>query len=511
MRGVAAGLALALVAGPAAAQQAPAPDSLPALVARGDSAWAREAHPAAFAAYDAVVRADSAFSPRALYRVGLLHAWANRFGPAIAAQRRYLRSEPTDIDGRIALARTFAWASRFPEAIATYDTALTQQPASRDATLGKAQALAWSERIADGASLLEAWLTRHETDAEAWTLLGQIRRWRGELRAADAALTRALAIAPDSRDAREQMAWVHAELAPAVSTTLVGAKDSEGNVLWHRELGLQAAGWGNSRVGVTARLREATVDGVGATQVPGATVWVQGQAFGRQAVTRLELGAVQFPAGIAAAATRWRGALRVGGSPRRGLRLSGGAGVEPFDEVRAGAERALMFAVADLDASYALATRWQLGLSGSVGAVGGESLLTNSRHTAMGALRFLPWRGTQLALTHREVTWQRPAYGVFFAPQRWATTELSLAAERRAELGLLLAGDVGIASQLVGFEASPLDHAIVPRATMRVGYRVAPGRELLLGLTYANVAGAGAITASDYRYGAATLGGRWTF
>src|SRR5690606_20196211 len=99
----------------------------------------------------------------------------------------------------------------------------------------------------------------------------------------------------------------------------------------------------------------------------------------------------------------------------------------------------------------------------------------------------------------------------FFAPQRWATTELSLAGERTAELGLILAGDLGLASQLVGFESAALDHAIVPRATMRIGYRAAPGREIVFGLTYANVAGAGAITASDYRYGAATLGGRWTF
>ena len=38
--------------------------------------------------------------------------------------------------------------------------------------------------------------------------------------------------------------------------SLVGAKDSEKNTLWHRELGVEAGGWGNTRVGVVARTLE---------------------------------------------------------------------------------------------------------------------------------------------------------------------------------------------------------------------------------------------------------------
>lgn len=508
--GVAALLAIALVTGGAEAQQDSTRASLDNRVAQGDVAWAREDHPAAFAAYDAVVRADSAFSSRALYRVGLLHAWANRFDASLAALRRYVRMEPSDLEGRVALARTYAWASRFPASLAQYDTVLARDAAYRDAVIGKGQALAWSDRLPEADAHLSRWLATHADDVEAWTLLGQFRRWRGDARAAEAALDRALALKPGDASALEQMSWVRVERNPAVTWSLVGAKDSERNTLWNRELGVEMAGVGNTRIGVVARLREASVENQDATVIPGAVLFVTGRPAGRNVTTRAEVGVVQYPAGLAPAATRLRGALRVSGSPRAGLRLSAGGSRESFDEVLSTARRGLMFTVFDVDASYALAPKWQVGLGGTAGVADGEGVLA-SRQTVTGALRFLPRRGTQLSLSHREAGWNVPQFGVFFAPQRWATTELALASERTAELGLILAGDLAVASQLVGFESSPLDHAIVPRAAMRVGYRMAPGREVLLGFVYANVAGAGAITASDYRYGAATLGGRWTF
>ncbi len=84
--------------------------------------------------------------------------------------------------------------------------------------------------------------------------------------------------------------------------------------------------------------------------------------------------------------------------------------------------------------------------------------------------------------------------------------------ERQAARGLQFGGDLAIGSQGIRFEGDPeLARSMAPRAAMRAGWRVAPGREILAGLLYANVAGAGAVTASDYRYGAFTLTGRWTF
>src|SRR5690606_39341783 len=72
-----------------------------------------------------------------------------------------------------------------------------------------------------------------------------------------------------------------------------------------------------------------------------------------------------------------------------------------------------------------------------------------------------------LPISHREVAWSEPQFGVFFAPQRWATTELSYSGERAADLGLILAADLGVASQWVGFDGGELDQSIVPRGTVR--------------------------------------------
>lgn len=511
MKGPSALLVLACWAGSAGAQAAPARADLDALVARGDSAWTREDHPAAFAAYNAVLRADSVHSTRALFRVGLLHAWGNRFAAAIAAQRRYVRAEPEDLEGRVALGRTYAWASRFPESLAQYDSVLARDANHREAVLGRARTFAWSDRIPEGEAGLERWVDRRPDDAEAWTLLGQFRRWRGDTRAAEQALARALAVAPDDRSAREQMAWVRADVNPAVTIQLVGAKDSENNTLWHREVGALFATRRGDRYGVSARLREASVTDGAAIVVPGVVAHASWRTARLGVLWRGEFGAVAFPSPVPDTPLRLRGGLRGSGLLAKRLRLSAGGNREPLDEVLSTASRGLMFTVFDVDATYLLTPRWHLGASGTAGVVDGHPDVHNSRQTAMGALRYLPRRGTQLALSHREVAWAAPEYGVFFSPQTWSVSEAALSWERPDELGLILAGDLAVGSQGVAFENNPVSRSVVPRGSMRVGYRAAPGRELVIGLVYANVAGAGAITASDYRYGAATLSGRWTF
>lgn len=167
---VAALLAIALVTGRAAAQQDTTRAGLETRLAQGDMAWDREDHPAARAAYELVVRADSTFSTRALYRLGLLHAWDSKFDDALSALRRYVRAEPADLAGRVALARTYAWASRFPASLAQYDTVLARDAGYRDAVIGKGQALAWDNQLPQAEAHLERWLAAHADDVEAWSL-----------------------------------------------------------------------------------------------------------------------------------------------------------------------------------------------------------------------------------------------------------------------------------------------------------------------------------------------------
>lgn len=505
--------ALLVWAGTIAAQQEPRPASptLAGRVAQGDSAWAREDHPAALAAYAAVLREDSTYSSRAVFRVGLLNAWRNRFPPALAALRLYTRLEPADAEGRIALARTYAWASRFPEALAHYDTVLARDADYRDAVVGRATTLAWADRIPEAEAAMVAWLDQNPQDSDAWVQVAQFRRWRGAPHAAEEALVRAQAIAPDHAEARLQLQWVRADIRPSASAVVVLAEDSEANVMSYQEVTGAFVTRGNVRLTGALRQRQVRLGSSATTRIPGAHAQVQWQPGGGPWTVRGEAGVVDYPAGgVSGGSLQGRGALRASGRLGPKVRLGGGIGREPFDEVLTMADRELMFTVADVDAAYSVTPRLTASLAASRGEVGGVGI-TDGRTTALGALRWAPRRGTTLAFTHREVSWDEPAFGVFFAPQRWTITEASLGWERTAELGLVLGGDLAVGSQGVGFENGPLDRSTAPRAVMRLGWRPQPGRELVGSIVYANVAGAGTLTASDYRYGALTITGRWTF
>lgn len=497
-----------LVAGTADAQQ-PRPD-LDARVAAGDSAFTAERHADAFAHYDAVVRTDSAYSTRALFRVGVLHSWANRFGPAVAALRLYVRLEASDLEGRIALGRTHAWANQFPEALAQYDTVLQREPRYRDAVTGRATTLAWSGRLDAADSALTQWLAANAEDVGAWTQLAQFRRWQGNARGADAAVREALRRRPDDAEARLQSQWIAADLRPSGAAVLVSTEDSEQNLLTHLEVQASALTAADVRLTLVARRRAVAQGVLPNLNIPSvhvvATYPLPRTLWG----LRAEAGAVMYPAGEGQGSTRVRGGLRATGRVGERWRVSTGVGREPFDEVLTMASRELMFTSGDVDLSYAATPRLTLGAAGSVGRLTGVGV-ERSRSTALVAARYTPRRGATFTLQHREAGWNDPAFGIFFAPQRWSVSEFITSYERPVELGWIYGGDIAVGSQGIRFAGGTTSRSVAPRAAMRVGWRPLPGREVLASLLYANVAGAGAVTASDYRYGAFTLTGRWTF
>lgn len=517
MRRAAAVLVGLLVTGTLAAQEPSGAERRGALDARlvaGDSAWEREDHPAAFAAYDAVVRADSAYNTRALFRVGLLHAWADRFGPALSALRLYARLE-NDPEGRTALARTYAWAGRYDQAIAQYDTVLRNAPASRDAVLGRATAFAWAGRLGEAESAVRPWVEANPRDADAWVSLGQFRQWRGAAWGADDAYRRALDVATPNSETAAQVTRLREELRPelrpAALSRVVSALDSEDNGLSDLEVQGSLRTAREVRWTAVARVREVTDALNRSVTVPGVHGVAQWTHPRSQWTLRSELGVVSFPAGVADAAVQGRGGLRATGRVTPRLRMSAGVGREPFDDVVTMAQRALMFSSGDVDLSYTVRRTVSLGLTSSVGRVGGAGIGAQ-RVVGLGVLRWVPSPGATIAVQHRELSWDAPQFGVFFSPQRWTGTEVNASWDRQAAVGFQLGGDLAVGSQGIRFAGdTELARSMAPRAGMRAGWRVAPGRELLASLLYANVAGAGAVTASDYRFGAFTLTGRWTF
>ena len=574
--GTVAALAVALALAPGSARaQSPA-----ALIAAGDAAFMAGDHAAAFRAYDAVVRLDSALSTRALFRVGRLHAWSDRLPQAIAAHRLYVRLEPDDLEGRVAFGRTLAWASRFPQSIAQYDTVLAREPSYRDAVIGRATTLAWWERLPAAITALEEWQDRNADDTEvallraqflswagrlgvalalydslsgtggaagaaaaekgrarvlAWSGdlpssearwraitarapddvealvgLGQVLRWQGRAFAAREVLERASALEPASGDAREQLRWVQAETSPASTMDLVHTDDSEDNISTTLQLsGTVVRPW-HARFTGAVRWRSVS-QGVGdALLVPAAMGTFQWQPGGGVWTLRADAGAVQYPADVSAAATVLQGGARVSGRIGTKLTVGTGASRAPFDDIVAAASRRLAMTVFDADVGLALHPRVSLGIAGSTGFASGD-IARNDRVTGLAALRWSPVRGVQFALTHREVSWDRAVPGVFFAPERFAVSEASTRWEWPRDLGLIASGELGLGAQAVRFAGGELSDRTTPRAAMRLGWRPRPGREIVAGLQWANVAAAGAVSGSEYSYGAATLTARWVF
>jgi hypothetical protein len=289
------------------------------------------------------------------------------------------------------------------------------------------------------------------------------------------------------------------------------ARDSEQNTLMQQDLSGAIALRGNVRLTGNVRRKSVGAPGGGADAVTtGAAAGVQWQPQGSAWTLRGEAGILEFPGVSAAAVTRARYTARAAGRLATRWRVGAGLTREPLDDVLASVDSAVSFTGGDVDVSVALRPQLSLGIAASRGSASGRGVATD-RTTGVAAVRWTITRGFSTALSHREVAWSEPAYGIFFAPQRFAITEASVAWERPRDLGLVASSEFGIGAQGVRFESDPLSRNTAVRGALRLGWRPVPGREILGGVVYANVAGAGAITASEYRYTAVQLTGRWTF
>jgi tetratricopeptide (TPR) repeat protein len=147
----------------------------------GHAAWARGARDSAYVCYRAAFARERNVATPVLFRLASLESELNRFDPAISLLREYVRREPADDEGRLALARTLAWRRRYDEAIGVYDSVLTRDSTYRDAALGRAQALAWASRLPAAVSAYERWLRYAPGDTAAELGLARTLAWAGRL------------------------------------------------------------------------------------------------------------------------------------------------------------------------------------------------------------------------------------------------------------------------------------------------------------------------------------------
>lgn len=204
-----------------------------------DRAWAAGDTRAAQPLYEARLAADST-DVRALHRVGLLRAWAERYDEAMALFDRALRLEPDNRDIQIDRARVlawrgdpsagaaalepllaadpaylpalqaraqfFSWAGDYDEALSTYGRIAEITPEDRSVGLDQARVLAWASRFRAAEAAYDSLLQRNPRDVPTLLGLAQVLSWAARLDSAEVVYQNVLRIAPDEAEALRGLA-----------------------------------------------------------------------------------------------------------------------------------------------------------------------------------------------------------------------------------------------------------------------------------------------------------------
>src|SRR3989454_10772122 len=202
-------------AGPLALALLAAPGLLIAQLPDADAAFRRGDYVAARTAYERVLTTDS-LNIRALYRLAVLDSWDGKLVRSLARFIRLRRIDPRDPDIMVSHAQVLAWAGKTAASEALYDSVLVRFPDRADALAGRARAIAWSGDLDRAEELWRKALERHPDDPELLVGLAQTLYWKGQPDLAEAYATRARAVAPEDRAARDLARAVRAALRPEI-------------------------------------------------------------------------------------------------------------------------------------------------------------------------------------------------------------------------------------------------------------------------------------------------------
>lgn len=460
----------------------------------------------ALAIYRGVLAAEPDYRDAAM-GAGQVLAWGARFDESVATYRAWLRRRPSDRDATLALARTLAWWGKLPDAARIYDS-LYASDGSAEARKGMALVAAWQGDLAGSERLWRDLTVKAPNDAEVWTGLAQVLRWRGQPFEARDALQHALTIDPTHRDAQSQRRWLDAELAPTLHGQALSTGDSDGNRAHIYKINAATLPWRRAALRLDATHLSAEW---GATQLVSQTARgsvrarLPGGAEGWTA--RLELGANRQPSANADA-TKSRAVWQLAFAGRLGNRSSAEVrvGRAMVDETVALIANGIRVTSAEADWGAQVSDRLNLSAGLSTGEIRSDSS-SNSRLVGVLGARWTMTHGRSLGITARALGHAREARDGYFSPRRYAHVELTARARTGRELGWALSGDAGLGAQYVDYRSSQATHA-TQRLTGTVGYAFAPGLEWSFVGALANVATTGSLSAGGYRFGSLGVAGR---
>src|SRR5204862_187212 len=204
-----------------------------------------------------------------------------------------------DSDIMVTHAQVLAWAGKTAASEALYDSVLVRFPDRADALAGRARATAWSGDLDRAEDLWRKALERHPDDPELLVGLAQTLYWKGQPDLAEVYATRARAVAPEDRAARDLARAVRAALRPEIATNVDGASDSDHNDFVAQEATVTASLGSDLRGRLRAGWRHATDQaGDGSSYWPGGNVIA---ALGHGAALRAGLGVRRIPPAVVAA------------------------------------------------------------------------------------------------------------------------------------------------------------------------------------------------------------------
>lgn len=433
-------------------------------------------------------------------------AWAESYGPSLAAFESLVARDPGDVEARVGLATALAYSGDYEGALAQHDAILARVPGEMRALTGRSRVLGWAGRLVESERAAVRAIEADRSDARAWAMLGQVYRWQGRDAAAKETFEIATGFAPTDPEIRDQLRSVNLALAPLARPTFTAERDSDGNRMlttslvasWHPLPRLEVRASGYHRrleqpIGL-GRL-ERTANGVqvrGAYQAsPG---WVLTGGFGGSMTDGLDDPRfLSFEAGVRT-------------PDRHGL----GAGVSltstGLDATAALAERGVR-------ASELLFTgRWLPGapwrLDGSVGVGRYEGTSTNGRRSAAFVVNRRIGPAFSVGTSWRGFSFENNLSDGYFDPDFYGVAELTGQWTYRGLPWNLLV-ELAPGLQQVGSEGG---RSASFRSNGRVGYRVAPGREVSLSVGYSTAGLTQFATGeSGYDYTAFILGFNWVF
>ena len=143
------------------------------LLQRADAAYSSGNRELAKSLYRAVLASDPDNS-RAAFQLARLSPPGS--AEAVALLRRYVRLEPGDPWGNMALGDALAKAGKVDEAIEQYGLARRKAPAESDVYVGLGRILRGAGRTDELVKNYEEWASRQPQSAEAWSELGRARQ-----------------------------------------------------------------------------------------------------------------------------------------------------------------------------------------------------------------------------------------------------------------------------------------------------------------------------------------------